>query len=207
MEWHNLTRLSQDVCAQTLEEKQSQMPGLYLVETPGYRWCESEKNYATLMSEPTHYYKVYRNGCTVDTDTTLRHAPLTNQRYMHQLFTRPYVGSFMGAGQPTSHNKDLETQLIYGLDTRGGPRRACDVLSGVSIDRFQCLPEYGNPQRVEHVVEPWVRGGDHTRDYVRRVNYEKHCMNRKNSQIINDVKKSQQPPRAYDTNPLRLSKK
>jgi len=30
-EWNRLTRLSQDICAQTLEERQSQLPGLYMV--------------------------------------------------------------------------------------------------------------------------------------------------------------------------------
>lgn len=190
MEWNHLTRLSQDICAQTLEEKQSQEPGLYQVQAPGYRWCESSGSYAQFMSEPTHYYKQYRNACTVQEDSKLRYAPLTNKRYINQLFTRPYAGSFHGAGQRSLGNKDVESQLIYGLDTRGWALRSGDVLAGVSINRFETLPEYGNPQRVQHVVEPWIRGGDNTRDYVRRVNYEKQCLNRKNNEIINGTKKS-----------------
>ena len=187
MEWNGLTRLSQDYCTQTLTERQSQMSGQYKVQTPGFRWCESANNYAQLMSEPAHYYKVYRNGCFMDADSDLRFSDLTNKRYIHQLFARPYMGSFMGAGQRSLGNKNLESELIYGLDTRGYPRRACDVLSGVSIDAapWQCLPEFGNPQRVEHIIEPWVRGGDHTRDYVRRINYERQCLNRKNNRLIN----------------------
>ena len=188
MEWNQLTRLSQDICAQTLEEKQSQLPGLNRVQTPGYRWCESSNNYAHLMSEPAHYYKVYRNGCTVDNDSSLRYGTLTDMRYIHQLYTRPYLGSFMGAGQNTADFKPLETQLLQGLDTRGYVQKACDVSAGVSIDRFECLPEYGNPQRVQHVVEPWVRGGDHTRDYVRRIDYERQCYNRRNNKLINKTK-------------------
>lgn len=202
MEWNSLTRLSQDVCAQSLDEKQSQQPGLYHVQTPGYRWHESGKSYASLMSEPLHYYKVYRNASEIDTNTSLTYSTLTNQKYINQLFTRPYLGNFQGAGQRSLGNKDLETQLFYGLDTRGGPRKACDVLSGVSIDRFECLPEYGNPQRVQHIIEPWVRGGDHTRDYVRRVNYEQQCLNRANDKAINDVRGGA-PAKAYDPHPLR----
>lgn len=201
-EWNRLTRLSQDICAQTLEERQSQLPGLYMVQEPGFRWCETARNYSHLMSEPAHQQKQYRNACKVDNDSELRYSMLTNKRYIHQLFTRPYLGSFEGAGQSSLSNKDVESQLFYGLDTRGGPRKACDVLAGVSIDRFECLPEYGNPQRVQHVVEPWVRGGDHTRDYVRRVNYEKQCLNRKNNQLINGVTKSAAPPKAYNDFPL-----
>src|SRR3989344_1384982 len=162
-EWNHLGRLSQDVCAQTLEEKQSKEPGLYQLQAPGYRWCESPSTYAQMMSEPAHWYKVYRNSCNIETDNQLHYSALTDQRYRHQLFTRPYAGAFMGAGQRSIDNKDLETELFCGYDTRGYPRRACDVLSGVSIDRFESLPDYGNPQKVEHIIEKGVRGGESTR--------------------------------------------
>jgi len=197
MAWNNLTRLTEDICALKLKEQQSSKSGDYRISTPGYRWCESAKNYSLLMSEPAHYYKVYNNSCVVDTGTTLRNAEVTNPRYKHQLFARPYAGSYMGAGQNTAENKDTETQLIYGLDTRGGPRKACDVLSGVSIDRFECLPEYGNPQRVEHIVPQWIRGGDNTRDYVRRVNYEKHQLNKRNNKAIYNINNNNNPSAPY----------
>lgn len=40
---------------------------------------------------------------------------------------------------------------------------------------FNQLPDYGNPQKDTHIIPPkpaeggWVRGGDNTRDYVRRI--------------------------------------
>jgi len=132
-----------------------------------------------------HYQKVYRNGCKVDHESELTFSQLTDPRLIHQLFSRPYLGAYMGAGQNTANYKNTESELIHGLDTRGGPRKACDVLAGVSIDRFECLPEYGNPQRVQHVVEPWIRGGDNTRDHVRRVNYALRLKNAKNNTVIN----------------------
>lgn len=180
MEWNNLSRLNEDVCTQTLEEKQSQQVGLYQIQTPGYRWCQSQKSYSMLMSEPAHQYKQYRDGCTIDKDSVLRYNSLTNLRNIHQLYTRPYLGNYMGANQPSSASfKDIESSLIMGLDTKGVTRKACDVLSEVSINRFESLPEYGNPQRVEHIVEPWTRFGEPTRDYVRRVNYENQFLNGK----------------------------
>jgi hypothetical protein len=166
--WDDLTRLIYDPCAKMVHDKQSADPGNYIVATPGYRWCESQEQYSKLQHEPVHYQKVYRNGCEVNTESKLQFSTLTNPKVKHQQFTRAYLGSYMGAGQGTSHNKDIESELIYGLDTR--TLRACNVLP--QVDRFQCLPEYGNPQRVQHIVAPWIRGGDNTRDYVRRVNYE-----------------------------------
>ncbi len=89
MEWNNLTRLKEDICTLKINEQQTAKIGEYLTTTPGYRWCESTKNYSSLMSEPAHYYKVYNNGCLIDSDSTLRHAEITNPRYKHQLFARP----------------------------------------------------------------------------------------------------------------------
>ena len=187
MEWNQITRVRQDSCTQTLSEKQSQKPGQYSILPLGYKWCESGKNYAHLMSEPAHQQKQYYNGCNVDRDTETRNIPATNLRNIHQLYTRPYLGAYKGAGMNTSNNKNLETEILSGWDSRGMTRRSCDVLSGVTIDRFHCLPEYGNPQRVQHVIESWIRGGDNTRDYVRRINYEAKIKNKKTTKIANQL--------------------
>lgn len=184
-QWNDQTRLRYDPCARRTYDKESMGPGNYQTDAPGYRWCERQSSYANHMCEPIHQQKQYRSGCHIDKDSELRYAELTDKRYIHQLWARPYLGAYMGAGQRSLSNKDVESELIMGLDTRGGPRKACDVLAGVSIDRFECLPEYGNPQRVQHVVEPWIRGGDNTRDYVRRVNYEAKMRNKKTSEIAN----------------------
>ena len=186
--WDDQSRLKYDPCARAQYDRESMSPINYFTDPTGYRWCQPGNQYAQAVQEITHYPKVYRNGCSVNAETQLYHASLTNQRNINQLLHRPYLGAYIGAGQNTSNNKDIESELINGLDTRGGPRRACDVLSGVSIDRFECLPEYGNPQRVQHIVPTWIRGGDNTRDYVRRVNYEAKMLNRRNNQIINSHK-------------------
>jgi hypothetical protein len=182
--WNDQTRLKYDSCARRTYDEQSKGSGRYMTGEPGWRWCESLGEYSRNMCEPLHYQKVYRNGCTVNQESELIHAPLSDPRLIHQIYTRPYLGAYMGAGQRALGHKDIESELFHGLDTRGGPLKACDALSGVSIDRFECLPEYGNPQRVQHVVEPWIRGGDNTRDYVRRINYEQKLKNAKNNKAI-----------------------
>jgi hypothetical protein len=186
MSWDDLTRLSQDCCAQALDEAQSQMPGQYRINDH-FRWCESLDQYSNLMSEPTHFYKQYRNACRIDDDSRLRYADLTNRREIYQLKTRPYsTVPYMGVGSRSLNNKDVESELTMGLNTQL-VKKACQPTSGVSIDRFWSLPDYGNPQRVQHTVEPWIRGGENTRDYVRRVNYERQCLNKKNAQVINEI--------------------
>lgn len=182
--WEDQTRLRYDAGARKTYDMQSAAPGDYITETPGYYWCPPEWNYTEKIVSPGHFPKEYRNACSADTETKLTHSVSTNPKLRHQVFARPYLGNFMGAGMPSLDKKELESDLIYGLDTRGGPRKACDVLSGVNIDRFEYLPEYGNPQRVVHVIPQWVWGGVNTRDYVRKVEYDEKCMNVKQKKLF-----------------------
>lgn len=186
--WNSQTRLHYDPCTVAVDTSQAQQSGMYKAGTPGYRWCESDQNYQATLTEPMHWQKQYFSACRVDNDTDLSRAPLTDQRYINQLFTRPYAGTgYQGAGSNTWNHKNTESRLIMGEDTRGGPRRACDVLAGVSINAhpWQSLPEFGNPQREQHIIEPWTRGGEPTRDYVRRVNYNKRLANQQTSLYVN----------------------
>lgn len=188
-QWNDLSRSHDDKCAQTLAEYQSQQAGSYYLNTPGYRWCESKKQYAGMMTEPVHQYKQYRSACRVDKETDLTHAPLSNPRTINQLYKRPYLGSYMGAGSSSIGLKDIESQLRIGEYLPCF--KSCEPTSGVTINRMWHLPEWGNPQRVQHVVEPWTRGGEATRDYVRRVNYEVQCKNARNNREINRMTASQ----------------
>lgn len=187
--WNQITRVGEDLCTQAIDEMQSQLPGYYYTNN-FFRWCESQEQYANLMAEPAQFYKPYRNACRVDTDSVLRYADLTNKGEIYQLFTKPYATvPYMGAGQRSLSNKELESQLQQGHTAT--IYKPCEPTSGVTYNRFQCLPDFGNPQMndpvtgLSRVIEPWVRGGEVTRDYVRRVNYEKHCLNRLNNNEIN----------------------
>ncbi len=181
--WNHITQIREDPCAQATQERESQVPGCYQTNN-FFRWSTTPQEYAEFMTEPAQYQKVYRDACNVDADSDLRYAPLTNFGQIQQLYRAPYptVG-FMGAGSRSLANKGLESELQQGLTTTRF--KACEPTSGVTIDRYECLPDYGNPQKVEHVIPPWVRGGENSRDFVRRVNYDKYCLNQANNKIIN----------------------
>jgi hypothetical protein len=179
MNWDGLTRLKNDRCAEMVHDKESSLAGSMGYTAPGYYWCQSQKEYAAHLTEPVHFQKQYRNGCNISVDSELRYAPLTDPNLINQLWARPYRGCFMGAGQRALNENELETELLTGIDTRGSVRTACDVLADVNIDRFEQLHEYGNPQRVKHIIPTWTWGGEDTRDYVRQINYNKHCKNKK----------------------------
>lgn len=186
----NLTRISYDPAVKRIDEYEAQRPGWYQVNAPGFRPFESTGQYAAAMgAEPMMFQRQYFNGPRVDTDSKMRFAALTNPRLIHQLFARPFGGSFRGPGQPSLGNKDLESELLAGHQMR--THKSVQPTAEATIDRFIPLPEYGNPQRVWHVVEPWTRGGEHTRDYVRRVDWERRCGHALNSQLIDRKTKQQ----------------
>ncbi len=104
----------------------------------------------------------------VDIETDIRFNTFTNQRQTDRLITNTFRNPFMGAGQNTKYNKDLESFLLYGLSTTDG--KACKHNQISSINRYQqSIPEFINPQKVNHIIEPWIRGGEPTRDYIRKL--------------------------------------
>jgi hypothetical protein len=107
---------------------------------------------------------------------------LTNTRERHQLWTRPYLGSYRGAGMNSveDDNVALESILLQGSATKLR-NKTNEPIQGAPLGRFECLPEFGNPQRSQYIIPPqiceggWIRGGADTRDYVRRVDYFRRC--------------------------------
>lgn len=181
-QWYGMTRLHDDPKAIAAYEDESRGTGKYLISTPGLNWHESSADYARALGQPVHQRKQYRNGNLIDTDSRMRMSPHTNGRYIHQLEARTTL-PYKAAGRPSLTNKDLESELIMGVKTRSDSRAY--TLSGVTIDRFHYLPEHGNPQRVQHVIPQWIRGGDNTRDHVRRVNYQSVLKNKEASKAAN----------------------
>jgi len=186
--WNHITRVSEDPCTQRVDEMQSSLPGCYNTNN-FFRYCESQNQYSNLMTEPGHFYKTYRNACNIDTDSVLRNSELTNKGEIYNLYTRPYrQAPYKGAGSNSTNPelRDLESRLLQGhYDPTD---KACERTSGITYNRMQCLPDYGNPQREIHVIQELVfptRQGENTRDYVRRVNYEKACLNRANNNLVN----------------------
>jgi len=120
----------------------------------------------------------------------------TNAREKFQLLTRPYLGYYMGPGTQSNEFTDLETALFQGVGTNLR-EKACQPSQGSTTTRFVCLPEFGNPQRVERIIYPFTRGGEPTRDYVRRVDYYRRCVKgeyNQRPQVCGEVPSSSKGP-------------
>jgi len=178
--FRNKTAAFDDPCAVSVKSRQSHDTGKYQV-TNFFRPCGVPIMTDCLIDQVQNYPQVWGNvdQCNVDNDTVFRYAPLTNMKYRQQLFSRPYASQgYHGAGANNTDQKDLESALLQGNTT--SHFKPCENSSEVYIDRYEYLPEYGNPQKVEHCVENWTRGGLLSRELVRRLTYQDFCnsMNR-----------------------------
>lgn len=172
--WNDQTRLMYDSDARRVHDQQSVQVAGYGLHTPMVRdECFSQKQYAATLTQPIIQQRQTWSPCGIVNDSQLRFAPLTQQREINQLFTRPYLGvEYMGAGRASATHIDMDSDLTFGDNSYNSVRKSCNPMSGLTIDRFHILPEYGNPQRVDRVVEPWVRGGEATRDLMRQLNHQ-----------------------------------
>lgn len=192
LSWTGSTRLGDDPCYIATKTCDSQQPGQWSLS--GYdpkeeTSCDHQKRLSTLMTFQKPYLP---GGKYIDCDSQLIHPRLTNLRTLHPLFTRPYVGNYQGPGMGSlsPESKVIESQLQQGnLDAvYHGKIAAVDITDYA----FNYLPPYGNPQSVDHVVQPppseggWVRGGVSTRDLTKEVDYRRRVFNEENSQLLRD---------------------
>jgi len=167
MKLHGTTRLKDDECYINTRTKQSASVGNNKLTTPGFKPKQTIKHYANELQDVAHYPKQYRNPYNyANLESQLQQSALTQFRQNKTLFTRPYLGCYMGEGTNTNNFKDIESILRTGEIAKISK---ANNLAGITIDRFSYLPECGYPQKLEHIVmDGIVRGGEATRDLVRR---------------------------------------
>lgn len=130
-----------------------------------------------IMESKREKVEIYKGLNTAQTSfERVLKSDLTNKREINQLYVRPYLGVYKGVGMSSIKDNDikLESSLIQGSATKLR-NKTSEPVQGISTARFDCLPEFGNPQRVQHIVPPWVLGGQDTRNNTRRIDYYRRC--------------------------------
>jgi hypothetical protein len=173
-QWRAKTALVDDPCSVNIRENQSIDTGDYQM-TNFFRPCGVPIMPECLQNNLQIYPKPYGiDQCNIDRDTDFRYPPLTNLKNVQQLFTRPYASQgYRGAGANNLHLKDLESGLLQGNTMQ--EKKGCKNTSEVYIDRFEYIPAYGDPQRLDRAIEAFTRGGIDTRNLVRQVSMEDYC--------------------------------
>lgn len=118
-------------------------------------------------------------GCVVDNFSSLRNNPeqLTRDRCRIQLFTRIFQGGpNLKPGVPNP-DKEMPIQQGQGSSVLEGVQYPCkkaimEITTNKPMPMLDCVKEV---QTSEHTVEPWIRGGDDTRSFVKRQEFLAAC--------------------------------
>ena len=139
--------------------------------------CDNTKMVDFMTDNPNLHYRDgygFTNGCVVDSDSAMRYeSRITHDKTRIQLCTRwdqavPDLGK--GGLLP-----NIEDKLKNSEDTSF--IRDCDKLSEKNFDRniplIGCLAP--TIQDSSHIIMPFTRGGDITRNYIHENNYMEKC--------------------------------
>lgn len=173
-------RMGADQCNQVTKEftnKSITDYNLYNMYFTSECKSDNEKMYEFMYSNPNLRFKDgygYTNGCVVEADSALRNqAQMTNERVKNQLCVRwnkavPDLGK--GGLIP-----NVESVLKNSEDTSA--LRSCDKVSEKEFDRYIPLPGClsNTIQNPKHIIMPFTRGGDITRNYVFSNDYLEKC--------------------------------
>lgn len=175
--YNHENRLTVDDCAQISRESQNQSINLYNIENTYYSKdckCPANSDFVLDNNMTIKDGFGFSSGCAIDTDSDLRlGGKLTNERTKSQLSTRWYQGN-------PNLNKggllpNIDTIMKNGDDTTD--IRSCDRIAERDYNRFTplvgCLA--GTIQNPDFIIDPWTRGGDHTRNDVRSSEYLEKC--------------------------------
>ena len=118
------------------------------------------------------------DSCTIDTYSELMSDPaqLTRDKCRIQLFTRIFTGCpnlRPGVGDPNA-----ELDILSGSSSDdNSPFGSCkrEITEEQTYHPTPMLDCIKSVQDPKHVVEPWTRGGDNTRDFIRRQEWLKQC--------------------------------
>ncbi len=180
----NSRRVCSDECAMETKDNQNDAVYHYNMYRHAFLPCESPN---VRMPNFTYEHINLRgrvgvglaDDCLIDQYSSLRNDPaqLTRDRCPTQLFGRVFTGCpNLKPGVP---NPEAELPLQQGMSTGDleGVSYPCKkTIMELTTNKFmpmqECVKEYQNP---DHVVEPWYRGGDDTRNYVKRQEFLASC--------------------------------
>lgn len=180
----NSRRLCTDDCAK--EAKDTQNDNIYQYEVYQHLPIDCDGKHARFPGFAYDHVNLrgrtgygVAEGCVVDNYSALRNDPaqMTRDRCRTQLFARMFAGCpnlKPGVGDP-----DTEMPLLQGTDSGAldGVQFPCkkaimEITTNPFMPMLECVKEV---QKQEHIVEPWIRGGDDTRSFVKRQEFLKAC--------------------------------
>jgi len=168
-----------DTCwknAKELHNKQMSDYNLYQnnfteCEYPHVRMTDMYLNHPNLRGRPGYGLA---DDCLIDNYSSLRNDPgtLTHDKCKIQLFKRIFTGGpNLRCGKT---NVASELELLEGSDTN--PFKCKKIIMEEEMNNFipliDCMKDIQDPN---HIVPMWTNGGEDTRSYIHRAEFNKKC--------------------------------
>lgn len=176
---------STDCCAREAKDSQNEQmidwrlyKNFYIpCETPNMRSPDFQYDHVNLRARIGYGVS---SGCEIDQDSKLRNNmdALTRDRCRIQLFQRVFQGC--PNLKPILDDPGAELKFVEGVSTTSleGTVLSCkkhimEKDLSLRTPLVDCMKDIQNPK---HIVPVWVRGGDPTRDFVRRKEFMNSCV-------------------------------
>ena len=172
---------STDCCAREAKDAQNEQMANWRLYQNFYVPCETPK-----MRSPEFQYDHTNlrasigygvsDGCEIDQDSRLRNNPegMTRDKCRIQLYQRIFQGcpnlkpTVSDYGEELSMIEGSSSSCIDGL----GKKQIMELDTSHRTPYVDCMKDV---QSAEHIVPTWTRGGDPTRDFVRRKEFMNRC--------------------------------
>lgn len=164
-------QVSKDIHNEEIEKYWIYPTNLVECRSPNVRMPDFSLNHVNLRGRPGYGLS---DDCLIDNYSKLRNDPnaYTHDRCNIQLFERIFSGGPRLKSSTGDINKELD--ILSGTDTN--PFKCNKTLMELQTYKFDplldCIKEV---QKAEHIVPNWVNGGEDTRSYVNRAEFNKNC--------------------------------
>lgn len=173
------TSICSDTCWKNAKELHNKQMADYAIypnnlvdcEYPNVRMSDMYLNHPNLRGRPGYGLA---DDCLIDNYSSLRNDPsaMTQDRCRTQLFQRIFTaGPNLRCGVG---NVGQELELLEGSDTN--PFKCKKILMEEEMNNFipllDCMKDIQDPK---HIIPIWTNGGEDTRSYVNRAEFNKNC--------------------------------
>lgn len=140
-------------------------------KAPNVRMSDISLNHVNLRGRPGYGLA---DDCLIDQYSSLRNDPNANtqDRCHIQLFERIFAGG--PRLKSSTGDIDKELDVLSGSDTNPFKcnKMIMELQTNKLIPLLDCIKDVQDP---DHIVPKWVNGGEDTRSYVNRAEFNKNC--------------------------------
>lgn len=140
-------------------------------KAPNVRMSDMSLNHINLRGRPGYGLA---DDCLIDQYSSLRNDPNANtqDRCHIQLFERIFAGG--PRLKSSTGDIDKELDILSGSDTN--PFKCNKMIMEIQTNRpmplLDCIKDVQDP---DHIVPKWINGGEDTRSYINRAEFNKNC--------------------------------